>query len=437
MIQKIILITLSILFSTCFSLVAVSQDPHHQPPTIQGHYGLILDLESGKAIFQKHDQELIYPASMTKIATALYILTHHRDILDKTITARKDFLTSIAPEVKKQSKFRSPPHWLETDGSSIHLQPKEEMSGLNLLYALLVGSANDAANVLAGSCAPSIPAFMTKVNQFLRELGCHHTHFNNPHGLHHPDHITTAHDLAIMLKHALQDPLFQMIISTSTYTIPATNLEKERVLTQTNKLIQPKSPYYYPQVLGGKTGTTSYAGKNIVISAANEQRALIIVLGGHKGSAYEFYHDIRALCDYGLKEPLRRHYFIHPGSKVPISWMKLHTHHITLPEGVFYDFYPSNGLTVSCVRFKQEKLRYPVSKGSLIGQWLYLNDRGGIVTTSPLFASEDLESPLSGKKLTRYCIQLLRLSLLLTILFLWIKLGQRIFGRRSRYSRRR
>src|SRR5262249_25642973 len=145
--------------------------------------------------------------------------------LKQVFTADREALASITPEAKRQSNYRSPPHWLETDGTHVGIKKGEELSLYDLLHACLIASANDASNIIAQSLGGTIPQFMDEVNAYLKEIGCKNTHFNNPHGLHHPDHYTTAYDLAMMAKEGLKDPVFRKIVSLMRHSCPRTNLE--------------------------------------------------------------------------------------------------------------------------------------------------------------------------------------------------------------------
>jgi serine-type D-Ala-D-Ala carboxypeptidase (penicillin-binding protein 5/6) len=172
---------------------------------------------------------------------------------------------------------------LEPDGTTINLLPQESISLKTLFYGLMLGSGNDAANAIAHYCSGDILKFMQGLNSYLKKLGCKDTNFNNPHGLHHIDHYTTAYDLALIARKAMTYPVFSQIVKTTTYLREETNKQKPFVITQTNRLIKP-GPYFYPKALGIKTGYTSNAGFNLVAAASNGDRNLIAVLLGSKVS---------------------------------------------------------------------------------------------------------------------------------------------------------
>ena len=175
---------------------------------VTGEHVILMNAETGAVLFEKNAQERCHPASTTKIATALYALHLRGHDLESKMTTRSEAVRSITPQAKQQSKYRSPPHWLETDSSHIGLKKGEEMSFHDLLHAILISSANDACNVVAETLGGTIPTFMEHLNYYLKKIGCANTTYNNPHGLTHPDHQTTAQDLAIMAKEALSQPFF-------------------------------------------------------------------------------------------------------------------------------------------------------------------------------------------------------------------------------------
>lgn len=379
-------------FFVCF----ISFYPHSLPlfaetPSIstKGIAAAVVHANSGVVLKEKNLNQTIFPASMTKIATALLILRQYPDVLTRFITVRREPLTSITPQAKRQSGYRSPPHWLETDGSTIQLKVKEEVSGWDLLHALLISSANDAANVLADACCKSVPAFMRRLNDFLKELGCQNTHFNSPHGLHHPDHYTTARDLAIIMKEALKEPLFRQVIRTVSYTMEATNLSPERVLSSTNRLLSSSSTYFYPPCLGGKTGTTKSAGKNIVFAAEKNSRSIIVVVAGYFGPAEQLYQDAIALCEDLFNEQPLRCFLISPGSLYPVQ-TKLGTITAPVSQGIYYDFYPSEGDPLLSLSLKSPKISFPIRQGDLLGNWILSSPSGEQVCSIPFLAESDI-----------------------------------------------
>lgn len=359
---------------------------------VKGETALLMNAHTGQVLFEKNAYQKIYPASTTKLATALFLIEKYKHLINETITIHKDALISISPQIKKQSLYRSPPYWLETDSSLIGVKTKEEIPFIDLLYGMMIASGNDASNSLAYFATGSIPEFMKELNKFLYSLGCQQTYFNNPHGLHHPEHVTSAYDLALMAKKALCYPLLKKIFLTTKYKTSCTNLESERTFTQTNKLLQKNSPYYYPKAIGIKTGFTKDAGKNLVAAAEFEDRKLIAVATGYKGNGNQIYEDIIQMFEQAFAEKKLRQYFLPQASslaiKVPKAKKKLL---ITIKDGIFFDFYPSEKIDSLKTYFKWEIPSLPIKQGTYIGKVLLVNYQETILKEIPLFSDIDLD----------------------------------------------
>ena len=239
--------------------------------TVNVEAAILINAKTGQVLFEKNCHKPSYPASTTKIGSALFALHKQGKDLSKLIVVERESIASISPQAKKQSNYRSPPHWLETDGTHIGIKRGEEWRLHDLLYAHLVASANDASNAIAQGVGGTIPHFVEEMNEYLKSIGCKNTHFNNPHGLHHPDHVTTAFDLSMMAREGLKNPIFRQIVSTVRYTCPQTNLEAERHLIQHNQLLK-KGAHYYSKAIGVKNGFTQRAGKTLVAAAEEEGR---------------------------------------------------------------------------------------------------------------------------------------------------------------------
>ena len=255
---------------------------------------IVYDLTSDTLVFAQDIDEKLYPASLTKVMTALLTIEMESD-LEQMVTVTPDGLKGMEP-----------------GGSNVALKVDEQMSVRDLLYGLMVKSGNDAASVLAVHNSGSVEAFVEVMNRRAQELGCTGTNFMNPHGLHHDDHYTTARDMAKILKEAMKYPLFEEIFTTKEYTIPATNLSEARELKTTNFLIRNNG---YPvvtdsRVLGGKTGNTSKAGRCLCTLAEKDgMRLLTVVLGakatygsdGYSFQRYGNFEETSALLDFAYK----------------------------------------------------------------------------------------------------------------------------------------
>lgn len=267
-----------------------------EPGILKTTKGAVLyELTTGTLVYAKNPDEKLYPASVTKVMTCLLALELGN--LDDMVETSESAIEEIS--------------W---DHTSIDLEAGEEMSLRNLLYSLMVESANDAANVIAEHIGGSKEAFVELMNKKATQLGCTGTHFVNAHGLHDDDHYTTARDMAKIVLAALEYDEFREIFSTGRYVVPATNRSEERVLYNTDYLIADDLiDYYYDErFTGGKTGYTSDAGRCLVSTAVQEGsdfEYLSVLLGAQDTrdedddnivTYYGHFEETDVLMDYGF-----------------------------------------------------------------------------------------------------------------------------------------
>ena len=256
-----------LLLSLCPSAMA-AEDKELPSIDIQAKAALLLDQNTGKIVYAKNEHEELYPASLTKIMTALLVLRavdEGKLTMDQSITA-------------SESAFET----LHDDGSSAGIKAGEILTVRQLLQCLLIVSANEAGTILAEAVSGSVSAFVEEMNAEAQALGCENTHFVNPTGLHDPQHYTSAWDLSLIATEALKYPDFLTICDSIKEIIPATNLSPERVLRTTNYLLDTWRAlgYRYRNAHGIKTGSTSDAGYCLVSSAEKgELRFLSVVMG--------------------------------------------------------------------------------------------------------------------------------------------------------------
>ncbi len=236
-------------------------------PAITTAAAYLWDLDARQVLYAKNPAERRAPASLTKIMTALLAVEAYENgeigLSDK-ITVTDDPYFDITP-----------------DGSSAGIKVGEELTFEQLLYCSLLASANEGCNVLAQVLAGDVTSFVERMNTRAAELGCTDTHFANTHGMPDETHYSTAEDLCRIAEEALKHNLLKRVVSTPTYTVPATNMSNERVLKNTNNLIQPSSPEYYEYAAGMKTGHTNAAGYCLIAYATKDGRQLLsVVLGG-------------------------------------------------------------------------------------------------------------------------------------------------------------
>lgn len=236
---------------------------------VSAHGAVLMEASSGTVIFGQNENERLSMASTTKIMTALVALEQLP--LDTSVTATDQ---SVGVE-----------------GSSIYLTAGETLTLEDLLYALMLESANDAAETIAVAVAGSVPAFADLMNEKAAELGLSDTHFVNPHGLDAEGHYTTAKELALLTRAALENPDFQRICATKRHTIPLHETDGVRLLLNHNRLLSS-----YEGCIGVKTGFTKKTGRCLVSAAERDGVRLIAVTLG----APDDWRDHTAMLDHGF-----------------------------------------------------------------------------------------------------------------------------------------
>jgi D-alanyl-D-alanine carboxypeptidase (penicillin-binding protein 5/6) len=236
---------------------------------ISAKAAILMDEESGRVLFAENAEQRLPQASLTKIMTALLVIENgdlHKDVV-----------------ISKNAE--------ETGESSIWLEEGEVLSRNQLLYALMLPSANDAAVALAESVAGSEQEFVSQMNERARELSLKNTHFANPHGLDAEGHYSSAFDLASLTREGLEDPLFRDVVTTKEMSIPWPGHDWERALINRNQLLN-----RYQGSRGVKTGYTSNAGCCLVGAAQRGDMKLITVVM----NSYDMYGDTERLLNYGF-----------------------------------------------------------------------------------------------------------------------------------------
>lgn len=238
-------------------------------PTLDAGAVYLVETNNGCVLNSVNETKKMYPASTTKLMTCLLALENCS--LDETVTFSETAVT------------------LEEGSSNIGAVAGEEMPLRDVLYGLMIASGNECANAIAEHVSGSVSAFADLMNQRAAELGCEDTHFVNPHGLFNKEHYTTAKDLSLIAMEAYKNSTFVDIISHVTYTIEPTNKDaNQKKLSTTVESIKPTSSYYNENVIGGKTGYLSEAGRCLVTFAKKDGLSLVSVL---LDSGYETVFD--------------------------------------------------------------------------------------------------------------------------------------------------
>lgn len=259
-------------FLLFFCALTPIADAAFDPSSISTPYIVLMDAQSGHVLYEKNGYEKTFPASVTKIMTCIITLESGKDLNEVVIIDDN----------------------VETVGSLMGIARKEEIKLLDLIYGMMLVSGNDAAKAIAVHIAGSEPAFADMMNAKAQELGMAGTHFVKSNGLHHDDHFTTACDMAILSRYAMQNQRFRDIVSTKTHQVPPTNKRSEGYLLEnTNKLLYTapnKASFLYDYATGIKTGSTLNAGRCLVASAKKDGHELILVLlGDYENKVSEDY----------------------------------------------------------------------------------------------------------------------------------------------------
>ncbi len=260
-----------------FPVYAEPEMPEY--PEIEAAGAVVVNAADGEVLYGRNMNTKYYPASITKLVTAMLVLEHCS--LDETVTFSKTATTN-----------------LESGAVLLGATAGDTLSVKDCLYALLLKSANEVGNGLAEHVSGSVAAFADLMNQKAESLGCANTHFANPHGLNDPNHYTTPYDMAILSCAAFSNPVLREINMTRTYKLPALKKYPAQTVSIGHKMMYPDDSRYYEGIIGGKTGYTSLAGNTLVTAAERDGVRLVAVVMKANGTHYT---DTKALLDYGFE----------------------------------------------------------------------------------------------------------------------------------------
>ncbi|HEY8890372.1 MAG TPA: D-alanyl-D-alanine carboxypeptidase family protein [Clostridium sp.] len=264
-------------FFLLFNVIPAVKATVATPPSVSADSVVLLDATTGKILYEKNKDSAYPPASTTKIMTILLVLENSK--LDDIVTVSKN--ASL------------------TEGSRIYLVEGEKISVKELLYGLILASANDCAVALAEHISGSTEKFAKLMNERAASLGCKNTNFVNPNGLYNINHKTSAYALSLIMQELTKHKEYKVIATTPTYKMAATNKSKlQRPLWNENRLIQKDDRYYYPDSEGGKTGYTIQSKHSYIAVATRNGQKLIVALV--HDSKKTFFPDSIKLLNYGF-----------------------------------------------------------------------------------------------------------------------------------------
>ena len=410
-----------------------------EDPDIHAKAAILVDGETGTVLYDKNMHEELPMASITKVMSALLVL----EAVDRGQLRMDQNVTATESSMKGMVE----------DGSTADIKVGETLTVEQLLYCMLVISANETCNILGEAVSGSVDAFVEKMNQRAQELGCQNTHFANTTGLTQSGHYSSAWDIYLITREAMKHDDFMTIVNTKAYTVPATNMtEKERELHSTNALISNwrMTGYLYSGAQGIKTGTTDAAGHCLVSSAIRGSRTLIsVVLGCEEvktekgGTRVESFTETARLFDWGFdnfstRTVLEENELI---CEVPVALSNevatVAVHPAYAAEAVLPKDLELDQLqrTVDCA----ESVNAPVTTGDELGT-ITISYDGTDYVTVPLLAVADVSASrfllarhAVGEFFSRPSIRIAAIALLVLIvaLVLWF----RFYGRNRRYGK--
>lgn len=397
-----------------FTLCALSPAYASPAPPLHGRAAVLLDGISGQVLYQENGSDMNYPASTTKLLTAL--VAAQRGRLEQTIT--------VTPEAVA----------LPPDSSTCWLQAGEQQSLEDLLYGLLLPSGNDCAAAIAeGVGNGDADQFVKWMNETARELGATHSQFTNPHGYHDPNHYTTAMDLALISRAALQNPTVLRISGTPEYYWPGKS-ELNGTYLNHNEMLA-----LYPDTVGGKTGFTDEARRTLVNAAQRGDRLLIGVLMGEEDREQQ-YQDMIDLLDYGFSQFTQRELLVagtYPSSLTVVDGAAQEV--AVAPATGYKISVPQSGTpTVRTTVEAPEQLTAPIRAGQEVGS-IEVREGERLLAKVPLLAQADVPEQetvwAKGLAVALTVLKWLGIALAAFLLFRFaVRLTRRTLRRRNRYG---
>ena len=341
--------------------------------------GMLVSLDTGEILFEKDIDKKVYPASITKIMTAVIILESGKYNPTEPITMTQEILDMV----------------LGTGSAVSNLKAGEKITHKDLMYLVVMSSFGDCTYLAAQHFGGSVDGFVELMNGKAQELGLTGTKYANPVGLHDENNYTTVRDIYTLTKYALKLKVFKEICETSRYTMPATNLSGERTFTSTNELQNANSPYYYQYAKGVKTGFTDEAGRCLVSTASyNGYNYMCVVMGCPPYDKKHFTESVElyrwAFNNFSFKEIANS---TEPVIEMPVE-LSMDTDYVHLYfKEPFISVLPNeaDGSTiVTEKKLKYDSVEAPVKKGDILGtaEIIYAEQ---VIGTVDLVAGEDVE----------------------------------------------
>lgn len=374
-------------------------------PKISAESAILIDSSTEKIIYSKDAHKKMYPASITKILTAILAIENCN--LNDIVTIPYEAISSIP-----------------SGYTVVSLQAGEQLTVEQLLKVMLVHSANDAANAIAYHISGSLDNFAITMNNKVSELGLENTHFTNPSGMHNENHYSTAYDLSIIMKYCMKNSTFRTLSSLKYCTIPATNKYDERVFNTTNELLiydnrEVESNYYYKYAIAGKTGYTTQA-KNCLISVSNkddlELICVVLSVGLYPNNLSAKFVDTKAIFEYGYDNytlrKIREQNAIATQIEIANATKETKNLDLLISDSLIALVHKDDLKTEFSPEIEiDDNLFAPIAQGSVVGKITYNID--GIQYSSDLYASHSVEK----SSFLTLSVQLLLIFLILFFLY--------------------
>lgn len=370
--------------------LAAPEDSSYEEITVAAKAALLVDGDTGQILLDQNAHKELYPASITKCMTTLLVL--------QAVDQGKLKLDQVIPASQSAIDL------LTADSSSAGIKAGEQLTVEQLLYCVMVKSANEACYILAEAVSGSVDAFVEKMNAEAQQLGCENTHFVNPCGLQDPEHYTSAWDIYLITKEAMKYSMFMTLAGTKEYTIPATNMSEQRKFHTTNYLLDAwgATGYLYQYAKGIKTGHTSDAGYCLVSYAEKGERSLISVVLGAEAvktesgkTDYQSFSETRRMFEWGFNSFKRATILDHAAliEQVPVT-LSRKTNYVTLHPAEDVEVLLPGNLTVEDLKqevtLDVESVEAPVTEGQKLGTITVTDSKGTVYTTTDLLALNDV-----------------------------------------------
>lgn len=404
--KQFLLVLILLLHVTIWSFSTVNAETVNNSvdvPQIYSDACILINLNTDKVLYSKNANEKMYPASTTKVLTAILAVENCK--MTDMATVSHDAIFNVPKGYKNAA-----------------LVEGEQLSVRDLLCVLMIPSANDAAFVLAEHIGGSVENFSKMMNEKAKEIGCKNSNFVNPNGIHDENHYSTAYDLALIGKYALKNSTLRLIASTTKYTLPTSNKydKTDRVFSTTNDLIKQNSKYYYEYATGLKTGFTEPAQSCIIATAKKDDIELLaVILHASKAEDGTLYREIDcknlfeyAFNNYSLKK-VANEGDIPTTINVKNATLGTRKLELKLNDDV-YAYIPNSisSPNITSNVILNDDLEAPIAENTVVGKINYIAD--GTVYSADLLATHDV------KKINWILIVLIAVAILVLILFIRI-----------------